>query len=439
MLRFLPALLILTAASAEVIQLHGDGGWCWFEDERAIVVDGKLLFGVVASSGNIEAVTYDMATKRSTVNVLHTPVDERDRLEWFDDHNSPAFLRLPGGRVLTMYAKHGPEEKIYSRVSKPGDTTAWESETFVVPSAKSRVTYSNLHRLSAENGGKGRIYDFFRGLNNSFKPSYIYSDDGAATWKTGGVFIDVPTEFRHRPYVKYASDGRTTIHIAYTDGHPRNFDNSIYHIYYRDGVLHRSDGTPIRSLEEGLRSPEEGTVVFKGDKNNVAWITDLHVDVSGRPYLVYSVQTGDGGKPQDDHGRDMRYRYARWDGKRWVDHGIARAGSRLYKGEDDYTGLAALDPHDPSVLYISTNADPATGKPLVSKADGQRHWEIYRGVTRNGMEWRWQAMTKDSSADNVRPIIPIWPGSQRAVLWLQGKMIAYTNFKFRVVGLIEKQ
>ncbi len=439
MLRLFPALLLAASASAQVVQFHSDGGWCWFEDERAIVVDGKLLFGVVSSKGNIEAVTYDLAAKRSTVSILHTPLDDRDRRQWFDDHNSPAFLRLSDGRVLAMYAKHGPEEKIYSRRSKPGDTTSWDDETVIIPSPTSRVTYSNLHRLPAENSGKGRIYDFFRGLHNSFKPSYIYSDDNADTWQTGNVFIDVPTEFRHRPYVKYASDGRHTIHIAYTDGHPRNFDNSIYHVFYRKGMLHRSDGSPIRSLKEGLKMPEEGTLVFKGDKNNVAWITDLHIDSLGRPYMVYSVQVGDGGKPQDDHGSDMRYRYARWNGSKWTDREIAHAGSRLYKGEDDYTGLAALDPHDPNRIYISTNADPVSGKPLVSKADGRRHWEIFRGTTRGGGKWQWQPVTTDSTADNLRPVIPIWPGNQRAVLWLQGRMISYTDFNFRVVGLIENR
>lgn len=45
---------------------NDDGGWSWFEDERAIVVDGKLLAGSVAMGrpdatrrGNIEAVSLD--------------------------------------------------------------------------------------------------------------------------------------------------------------------------------------------------------------------------------------------------------------------------------------------------------------------------------------------------------------------------------------------
>ena len=76
------------------------------------------------------------------------------------------------------------------------------------------MTYSNLHYLSSENEGQGRIYNFFRGLDRTFKPSYMFSDDGGLNWRTGNVFIDVPAAFRHRPYVKYASDNEDTIHFA---------------------------------------------------------------------------------------------------------------------------------------------------------------------------------------------------------------------------------
>ena len=66
------------------------------------------------------------------------------------------------------------------------------------------------------------------------------------------VVIDVPAAFRHRPYVKYASDGRGTVHLAYTEGHPRDFANSLYHVFYRGGTLHHSDGSVVRRLDSVL-------------------------------------------------------------------------------------------------------------------------------------------------------------------------------------------
>lgn len=433
---------VLAAGSPpEIITFNDDGGWCWFEDERIIVQAGKLVIGSVAAGihdaarrGDIEALSYDPASGRKALATLHRGASGEEEGRWLDDHNSPAFLALPDGRILAMYSRHGNEEKIYYRISaKPGDAAAWEEEQVFVPSKSSRVTYSNLHWLARENGGRGRIYDFYRGLDNSFKPSYAYSDDLGRSWVSGHVLIDVPSKFRHRPYVKYASNGRDTVHIAYTDGHPRDFDNSIYHIYYREGKLHRSDGTVIRGLAEGLRAPEEGARVFQGDPNNVAWISDLHLDRRGRPYLAYSVQKDSAGLPSGQAGEDHRYRYARWTGARWVDHEIAYAGSKLYAGEDDYTGSIALDPQDPNTVYISTNADPVSGR-------RQPHWEIYQGRTRDGgRKWSWIALTRDSTADNIRPIVPIWDRRNRAVLWLRGKMWSYTKYEFEVVGILARR
>jgi hypothetical protein len=416
--------------------LHDDGGWCWFEDERAVVVRGKLIFGVVASQrkGNVEAVAYDLAKATSTVTVLHAPANEIETKRWMDDHNSPAFVLRPDGRLAATYAMHGVEEKIYYRITEPGDLTRWGDERVFVPSPSSRVTYSNLHYLSAEK----RIYDFFRGLDNSFKPSYAWSEDMGETWKTGNVFINVPLKFRHRPYVKYASNGRDTVHIAYTDGHPRDFDNSIYHISYRSGSLHSSDGTRLNPLSEGLKAPEEGTLVFRGDPQNVAWISDLHLDAKGRPVLVFSVQKDSAGLPSAQAGLDLRYHYARWDGHQWRQSEIAYAGSKLYTGEDDYTGNIAIDPNDVSTVYISTNADPVSGKPLISSTDDQPHWEIYKGVTRDGARFTWTALTSNSVVDHIRPIAPT-DNRHRIVMWLRGKMRSYTDYQFEVVGLIENR
>lgn len=428
-MRFLPCLLVFCAIAfpAELRVFHDDGGWCWFEDERAIVVNGKLVFGVVASTrrGNVEAIQYDLATGKRVVNVLHSAGNER---RWMDDHNSPAFLLRPDGRIVAFYALHGVEEKIYYRLTEPGDPARWGEERIFVPSAKSRVTYSNLFYLSAEK----RIYDFFRGFDNSYKPSYAWSEDLGETWKAGNVFIDVPTKIRHRPYVKYASNGRDSVHIAYTEGHPKDFDNSIYHVSYRAGSMHASNGAVLRPLREGLKAPEEGTRIFKGDPQNVAWTSDLHLDERGNPVLVFSVQKDSAGLPSKQAGHDHRYHYARWDGTRWNEHEIAFAGSKLYEGEDDYTGNIAIDPNDVSTVYMSTKADPRTGV-------AQPHWEIYKGVTHdNGAHFQWTAVTSNSNVDHIRPIIPIYK-DQRIVLWLRGMMRAYTDYNFEVVGLVEKR
>jgi len=289
--------------------------------------------------------------------------------------------------------------------------------------------------LSAESN---RVYDFYRGLDASYKPSYAYSDDLGQTWRSGNVVINVPSTQLYRPYARYASNGTDTIHITYTEAHPRDFDNSIYHVYYKGGTLYRSDGTAIHTLAQGLSSPDEGTRIFRGDANNVAWTVDVALDpANGRPHTVYSVQIGSAGLPTGQGGTDMRYRYARWDGAAWRDRPLAYAGTRLYSGEDDYTGLAVLDPTDASIVYISTNANPTTGTALTSTADGRRHYEILRGVTTNaGDSWQWTPVTSNSMLDNLRPIVVSDGGARKVLLWLRGTYRSYTDYQQQVLMLI---
>lgn len=448
----LRALILLagTLAAADVETFNDDGGWCWFQDERVVVDGDKLLIASVASGtrdpsrqGDIEVVSYDIGSGKLTRFELHDRLLLTFRGKTAqDDHNAPALLVRPDGRYLAVYANHGRDNRILYRVStRPHDATAWDPEQTLVPSEISRVTYSNLHYLSRENAGAGRIYNFFRGYNASNKPSYAWSEDQGATWKIGSVFLDFPGDKPpRRPYVKYASDGRDTIHMFYSESTPYSFDTSVYHMYYREGMLHKSDGTPIRALSAGLSHPNEGTLIYRGDSRNVAWMSDIHMDAKGRPWVAYTLRKGTLKDPEDQVGADHRYRYARWTGTRWVDSEIARAGSQLYRGEDDYTGLITLDPEDPRTVYISTNADPVSGQPLVSKADGKRHWEIFRGVTRNdGAAWKWTAVTKNSTADNIRPVVPIWKNKRYALLWLRGTLRTYTDYDLSVVGFIAKR
>jgi hypothetical protein len=148
------------------------------------------------------------------------------------------------------------------------------------------------------------------------------------------------------------------------------------------------------------------------------------------------VQKGSAGLPPGQGGEDHRYRLARWTGGEWVDHEIARAGRRLYPNEDDYTGGVALVPGDPERLFISTDVDPVTGAPLVSRADGKRHYEIFRGQAREGGRgFRFEPLTRDSTVDNLRPIVPRTGDRRELLLWLRGSYRSYTDYALEVVAI----
>lgn len=430
-----------------VFILKKNGGWCWYQDPRAIVNDRILIFGSVAgkkrdgsSPGDIEVTSRDLASGKTEFFKLHPRLQA-------DDHDAPSFLSLPDGRILAGYMMHGDDRLMRWRISRaPWDVRAWSRESSTDVGAG--VSYTNLFMLDAESN---RIYNFHRGIG--WNPNFMISDDLGESFYYGGRLLNRPRPVSGdkgysgldggRPYLKYASDGESEIHFVATEDHPRAFDNSIYHGYIKSGNLFRSDGGLLGSVS---KDPEGGypvdvlTRVFKGDEENVAWTIDLELDRQGFPVVLFSVQKGDQGlkNTPGEGGLDHRYWYGWWNGQAWQTQEIAFAGTRLYAGEDDYTGLAAIDPADPDLVYISTNADPETGVPLISDRDGKRHWEIFRGRRASqGVDWRWTPVTRNSKLDNIRPVVPNGETDWDIVLWLRGVYRAYTDYDLDVVGLIK--
>ncbi|MEM1444691.1 MAG: BNR-4 repeat-containing protein [Planctomycetota bacterium] len=428
--------------------LNDNGGWCWFQDERALIHGGKLWIGSVASNrgadgdtraGNIEVTTHDFATGQTERFVLSERLED-------DDHNVPALYVRPDGRVLAIYSKHSSDNFARWRITtQPGDVSAWEPEqTF---RNGSDYCYNNVYALTQLGD---QLFSFHRGLDRN--PNYLVSDDHGSTWRYGGKllsWVPDPNDPKatgrdgRRPYVRYASNDRDAIHFISTEDHPRGYDNSIYHGVARviDGSLMvtHTDGRvigPLADSPDAKIQPTDLTKVFAGDANRVGWTVDLRLDAEGHPVAVFSTQHGDGDVRDDTHagGQDLRYHYARWDGTRWHEHEIAYAGQALYAPEVDYPGLAAIDPSDPATVYISTNADPESGEPLISAADNQRHYELFRGRTPDlGRTWEWKPITRDSEHDHLRPIVPPGDPDRAPLLWLAGRLYDFCNYDLRVM------
>lgn len=443
----------LEPTSPRIVKLNDNGAWCWYQNERAVLHDGKVYVSSIADDagtggadrkGDVDLACWDLKSGLVSVTTLHKHFED-------DDHDVGAIHVRRDGRLVVLYGKHISDPYQYWRVSidAADPMTFGEEQTLDVGAG---YTYQNVYRMAAEDD---RVYNFHRGFG--FNPNYNLSDDDGLTWRYGGRFLQWPKPSKDdpkytgldggRPYPRYAGNGVDQIHFTTTEDHPRAYDNSIYHGFISKGAIFDSFGKQVSPLSTektvGIK-PTDVTRVYEGGADHVAWTSDIRLDAASRPYIAFTVQMNDAKNRADGKagGDDIRYHYGRFDGKKWFTKEIAFGGTRLYSPEVDYSGLITLHPNDPDTVFISTNANPVTGEPLLSAADGQRHRELFKGHTRDkGQTWTWTPITRDSTADNFRPIVP--PGvSQKdrkttVLLWFRGTYRTYTDYATEVVGVID--
>jgi hypothetical protein len=385
----------------------GDGAWSWFADPRAVhdPARGKTYVGWVARDGDIKVASYDHTTLERMTATLHPQLQR-------DDHANPAILVLPDGRLRVFYSAHGGD-RMYHRTSlAPGDVSAWEPEQTVPgnTSGSRGYTYPNPIRLAAEQ----RTYLFWRGGN--FNPTFATQADGAETWSTPRNLISVAGE---RPYAKYDSDGQATIHVAFTNAHPREADDvNIYYAAYRDGRLWKADGTAVGTLAAPI-APQAADLVYDGPEN--AWVHDVAHDAAGRPVIVFARFPAVG---------DHRYMYARWTGTEWSVHEITAAGGSIHDGdfEEQYSAGITLDHEDPSVVYLSHPVEGAFEIEAWRTADGGASWDERRVVTAG------------SAVENVRPVSPrgmVPFASDLSVVWMRGEYNTYVDYSTSITTILQ--
>ncbi|WP_139956920.1 glycoside hydrolase family 88 protein [Flavicella sediminum] len=419
---------IVVEENSNALTFMKDGGWCWYQDPRAIINNGKLVIGGVSGqSGDVKVSVYDLDKKSDQGTVI------LDKNFQVDDHDVPAFYARPDGSVLSVWARHANENKHYYSISSTTDYTQWgEKQTFVHEyKGRGGVTYMNLHYLENEK----TLYNFFRD-GPSFNPSYITSKDHGKTWGNRTHFIADDVEGRQRPYARYIQKDENTVGISFTDGHPRAYGNSLYYAEFRNGTFYNVDGTKIKEANgEPLRTPEAEKLYVGSETKkkphgfesvpNAAWTCAMGKDAENNPHLGYTLYLSN-----EDH----RFRINSWNGSKWVDREIAYAGTCLYTMESSYTGLMAFDPEDPTRVYISTDVNPSTGEKM------NNIHEIYTAKIKEADDIstiKWEAITENSSFRNIRPIVVANEG-HKVLIWLSGPWKSFVNYASDVKGIVLK-
>ena len=256
LLLLLPIAPLQLSAQTNLGILATDGAWTWYNDPRAVFHNGMLYFGYVRNADGRTVLSAFNPTNGAKTDLWTSALVQKD------DHNNPGLLVKQDGKMLAIYARHNSDQFFSYRLStstNPVTPADWTAEQ-TIPSTGRGVTYANPYQLAAEGG---RIYDFNR--NQNFNPTVVTSTDGGATWSAPQIFIQTGTG-SIRPYVKYASDYSQRIDFLYTDAHPRNLNNSLYHLYYQGGNFYKSDGTFVRSfasLPILHDSGERGSVIYQ--------------------------------------------------------------------------------------------------------------------------------------------------------------------------------
>ncbi|MCU1354500.1 MAG: hypothetical protein JWM05_3709, partial [Acidimicrobiales bacterium] len=448
---------VAPAGRDRLATIASNGGWCWFQDERSIFTsDGRLLVSSVADLAGTHGTARDGATQVSSYELSsgRTWTDTINIGQVSDDHNAAALIELPSKRLYAMWTGHSQAPYIYRGYQDPTDLEFNRQPRLYRPEAAvydpnleggraSGVTYSNLAFLADENGGKGRLYDFFRSRGE--RPHVAYSNDQGVTWHDGGELFD-----KYRAYVRYKSDGHGRIWFITTDGHPTIRDGtSLYGGYIEGGRVYGPDGHDAGPMGGSVDPVDLGPagLIAKGVPGTPAvevdyWGADIELDpTTGRPVVTFSNRHP--GTPTVAGKKYVHDAFtARWTGAAWSVARLGFGGDELYAGvvgpQPDYTGLSAIDPSNPNRVFLSTDVHPATGVPLTSAADGKVHFEIFEGTSPDaGMTWTWTAVTHDSSSDNIRPIIPVPRDGHWALLWLKGSYPDFFQYDLDVVGIVD--
>ncbi len=399
------------AAGESFADFTPDGGWCWFSDPRALARDGRTYAGWVTVDGSIAVGAWDHATGRIATQVLH-PALERD------DHDNPALLFLPDGRLAAFYSRHAKGDMLLRVTTRPGDITEWTPERslgFAVPERGMKgTTYANPVLLAAE---ADALYVFWRG--SDFKPTFAVSRDLGETWSAPRTLIARPgADNTNRPYLKLCSDGAGRIDFAFTDGHPRDEPvNSVYYVRYEHGGFFKADGTRLGGMADLPLDPARCDRVYAGANLGRAWVWDIAIAPDGRPAIAFTRLPAE---------TDHHYEFGRWDGTAWKISEICPAGGWFpqtppgrKEREPHYSGGMSLDQADPFTLYTSRSIDGV--------------FEIERWHSADaGATWTSRPVTEHSRHDNVRPfaVRNSAGGGGPEVLWLGiGRYVHYTDFQ----------
>jgi hypothetical protein len=407
--------------------ITNDAMWTWYAEPKSVYYEGKhkrTYMTWTLRSGKKGIGYYDHDTK-DTVTML-TP----NMPYGGDDHNHPAIIMRPDGRLIIFCTGHDGTEVTEYITKNPEDITSWDGPYY--PGKNSWFCYPNAMFLKNE-ADSGRFYLFFR--DSLQEPWFTTSDDWGKTWKNPRYHLFHVSTYpnsAYKPYVKYVCDDKSEIHavIERQNREGNSAEKPVYFAKYKNGVWYAANGRQIATMAQlPLLDTQLDTIFYANRFGCSNTCYDVALDANNNPVIVMDMFKG----------TDVNiYWYMRWTGTQWFKKPIVNSGA--YRGAQ--SGFAAgitLDHENPSNVYLCRQLLNPAAKPFNMFDTSYTNYktnlaatawttvaavhELEKWTTKDGgATWDTMAITRNSTNKNFLPCVPRHhkAGNKVEVIWLNG-------------------
>ena len=386
--------------------------WSFFGDPRAVAHGDRVFTGCIDATGRVRLERYDLGSGRRRLITLFRGLEA-------DDHNNPSLVFFRS-RLFAFASEHAGyvypadrDSRMEYRVSRRayGAGRAWGPTRRVPLPRGCGLGYTYPNPVVA---GR-RLHLFMRGP--CWNPYFTSSADGRRWSRARTLVLGPPSAGdRIRPYAKYDAAPDGSILMTFSDGHPGQYENSLYYMRFKAGRFYKADGSVIGTLRDlPFRLGELDVVQRYSARAGRAQPADITWDASGAPVIVYTSRVG----------FDEDFRHARWDGERWVTRLVAPAGSG--EGLFGYrNGGITFDHADPRTVALSRVIDGRYEIELRRTPDGGRTWAASQ-------------LTRDSTVLNFRPVFPrgLADPARRVVVYVSGTASSFRRYDTEVKMRVE--
>ncbi len=385
----------------------GHGAWSYFGDARAIAHGNKVFTGWISTRGDVWLAQVDVRTLDVRKKLIYRDLG-------VDDHNNPSLVWFRG-RLMAFFCEHsghvlGRDAEMRYRIARGRFTIERGFSPVRAVGTNTRgglgCTYPNPVRSGRS------LFLFWRG--GDWNPTFSATVDGRR-WAKAQTLVKGPRA--QRPYAKFAEGPGDAFAVAFSDGHPKEFPNSLYFLQYAGGRFYKPDGTLAGTLDDLPLKRSEVELVYRHEPAlGRAWPHDVAFGDDGKPIIVYTRRVG--GPSGIDH-----FRFARWDGDAWTDEELIDAGSGFHTFTSG--GITLMHEHPQNVLLSRTVGD-------------WNQIELWTRPDVAGGAWSRLPLTASRRGFSIRPVFPrhFDVRGRAVVLYFEGTASSYQDFDTRIRMLV---